>query len=1039
MDEYLQLGHMVKVEETHHGSVQRCYLPHHPVVKEASTTTKVRVVFDASCKTSSGISLNDALLVGPVIQEDLRAIILRCRTKQIMLVADVEKMFRQITVDHADTPLQCILWRTAPTEEVATFELNTVTYGTKPAPFLATRTLTQLAMDEEGRFPLAARAAMEDTYMDDVITGSDEVDEALKLRVQLDEMMCSGGFHLRKWASNCPRILEGIPEENLAIHDSSGINLDPDPSVKTLGLTWMTHSDTFRFQFNVPTLEPTGELSKRRVLSIIATLFDPLGLIGAVITTAKLFMQRLWTLSDENGKRLDWDHPLPSTVGESWRKFHSQLPVLNEVRIDRCVILPGAASVEIHCFSDASEKAYGACLYIRSQDSEGRVAVRLLTSKSKVAPIQCQTIPRLELRGALLAAQLYEKVQQSIKISVPACFWTDSTCVLRWIKAVPTTWSTFIANRVAKIQNLTEKGIWRHVPGVQNPADMISRGISPQDVIHNDFWWYGPSWLAEERDRWPELPSSWNGNEGEEERRRTAVVVNVSTTEFTDWYLAKFVSYSVLIRRTAIWLRLMNLLRTPKEQRTLGFLTTSELREAELVVVRRVQREAFSTEWKALTKGEYVSGQSPLRWYNPKISKDNVLRVGGRLEHSQESEDTKHPLILPAQHRLTRLIFQHYHERLLHAGPQLLLSVVKLKFWPIRGRGMARQIVHKCQRCFRSRPTPVRQFMGELPAARVNVSRPFSKAGVDYFGPVYLRPGPRRAAVKAYVAIFVCMCTKAVHMELVSDLSTDRFLQALRRFVARRGRCSDLYSDNGTNFVGARNKLQEILRLLKEKDHHDKVSRFCTEEGIHWHFSPPSGPHFGGLWEAAVRSAKHHLLRVLGDNPATPEDMNTLLVQVEGCLNSRPITACSDDPSDLEPLTPGHFLVGSSLQSIPEPNYQSLSTNRLNQWQLMQRKLQDFWTRWRREYLSQLQGRIKRWRSPVQIEIGKLVIIHDDNQPPLRWKMGRIHAVHPGNDGIVRVVTLKTATGFLTRPVEDICILPSAQTADELEATEKED
>ncbi|XP_053691478.1 uncharacterized protein LOC128739993 [Sabethes cyaneus] len=440
MSEYLDLGHMRLVEEDQRAVVGRCYLPHHPVVKEASTTTKVRVVFDASCKTSTGISLNDVLLTGPVIQEELRSIILRCRTKQIMMVADVEKMFRQIVIDPNDRPLQCILWRSSPTEEVATYELNTVTYGTKPAPFLATRVLQQLALDEGEHFPLAARAITEDTYMDDVITGSNDSTEALQLRLQLDKMMNSGGFRLRKWASNCAEVLRGIPSENLAI-DVGGINLDPDPAIKTLGLTWMPNTDVFKFQFNIPPLETYETLSKRRILSIIATLFDPLGLIGAVITTAKIFMQLLWTLQSEDGSRLDWDKPLPQTVGENWRNFYSQLPLLNEIRIKRCIILPEAVTVEIHCFCDASEKAYGGLVYIRSLDFNGNVSVQLLTSRSKVAPLKCQTIPRLELYGAELVAELYTKVKQSVKMEVPTFFWTDSTCVLRWIQATPSTWT----------------------------------------------------------------------------------------------------------------------------------------------------------------------------------------------------------------------------------------------------------------------------------------------------------------------------------------------------------------------------------------------------------------------------------------------------------------------------------------------------------------------------------------------------------------------------------------------------------------------
>ncbi|XP_058837430.1 uncharacterized protein LOC131693535 [Topomyia yanbarensis] len=1026
MEEYLALGHMSKVDNVSAGSVKRCYLPHHPVVKESSTTTKVRVVFDASCKTSSGVSLNDVLLVGPVIQEDLRSIILRSRTKQIMLVSDVEKMFRQINVSPQDRPLQCILWRATPTDKIDTYELNTVTYGTKPAPFLATRTIQQLAVDEENHFPLAARALTEDTYMDDVITGADEVDTALKLRKQLETMMSRGRFRLRKWASNCPSVLEGISEEELAIRTSDGIDLDPDPTVKTLGLAWMPITDTLKFQFTIPTLDTATPLTKRYVLSVIATLFDPLGLLGAAITSAKIFMQLLWTLRDETNNRLGWDQPLPPTVGESWKRYHEQLPLFNQLRIDRCVIIPEAFKIEIHCFSDASEKAYGACLYLKSQNAKGGFRVRLLSSKSKVAPLKCQTIPRLELCGALLAAQLYEKVKQSIRIPTKTFFWTDSTCVLRWLQATPTTWTTFVANRTAKIQTITEGCQWGHVPGVQNPADLISRGISPEDILKNTYWWQGPCWLEKEQHEWPKNLVDQPIDEGEEEKRRTVVAATVSVHEkFNQEYIAKFSTYSDLIRRTAYWLRLMNLLRVPARDRNCAaFLTTDELRQAENTLIRRVQKEVFADEWKALSKGTAVSRGSPIRWYNPFISNDELIRLGGRLRHSLESENTKHPIVLPAQHQFTRLILRYYHERLLHAGPQLLLGVVRLKFWPLGGRSVARHIVHKCQRCFRSKPTLVQQFMGDLPASRVTVSRPFSRSGVDYFGPVYIRPVPRRAAVKAYVAIFICLCTKAVHLELVTDLSTNRFLQALRRFVSRRGRCTDMYSDNGTNFVGARNQLQEFLKMLKNRDHYDAVSKECAKEGIQWHFNPPSAPHFGGLWEAAVRSAKHHLLRVVGETPVSPEDFVTLLAQVEGCLNSRPLTPMSDDPNDLEPLTPAHFLIGSSIHAIPEPDLATVPVNRLNHWQLIQCKLQAFWTRWRREYLSQLQARTKRWKPASSIEVGRLVVIREDNQPPMKWKMGRICEVHPGADGVVRVVTLRTATGLLSRPVEKICILP---------------
>ncbi|XP_053686315.1 uncharacterized protein LOC128735856 [Sabethes cyaneus] len=1017
MEEYRQLGHMRRVDVPCKEQVVRCYLPHHPVIKQESTTTKVRVVFDASCKTATGESLNDILLAGPVIQDDLRSIILRSRTKQILLVSDVEKMFRQIQIAEADRPLQSILWRTDTGEDAETYELTTVTYGTKPAPFLATRTLKQLAMDEQALFPLAARAASEDVYMDDILTGIDDAEAALEMRVQLMEMLRKGGFRLRKWASNCPTVLQGIPEEDLAVIKADGYELDSDPAVKTLGLIWHPNRDVLKFRFKIPELSQDERLSKRKVLSIIATLFDPLGLIGTVITTAKVFMQLLWCLKDEDGKKLDWDHWLPASVEREWRNFHAQLPFLNELVIRRCVILPRAISVELHLFSDASERAYGACAYVRSVDSEGTVSVVLLTSKSKVAPLQCQSIPRLELCGARMAAELSSQVIKAIKMQIEVVFWTDSTCVLRWIKAAPSTWTTFVANRVAKIQTLTENKTWRYVPGTENPADLISRGINPEQIQTNILWWEGPTWLKAEKELWPKDITEPIAEEAAKEARRTAVHCISQQEEFGDWYVRKFSSFSTMIRTTAWWFRLMDHLKGEGlAKRNSGFLKTTELKLAEQAIIRRVQREVFNGEWKALSSDSIVARSSPLRWFNPQISGERLIRVGGRLANAMNSEEAKHPLVLPARHPFTKLLLEHYHRKLLHAGPQLLISAVRLKYWPLGGRAVARQ--------------PVQQLMGELPTVRVTAARPFSRTGVDYFGPIYVRPGPRRTAVKGYVAVFICMCTKAVHLELVTDLSTECFLKALRRFIARRGICSDIFSDNGTNFVGARNQLKALFELLRSKEHQEGVTRECARDGIQWHFNPPSAPHFGGLWEAAVKSAKFHLLRVLGDHIASIEDMCTLLAQVEGCLNSRPLTAMSDDPHDLQPLTPGHFLTGASLQQLPESDYSAIPMNRLKHWQVIQKKLQEFWKRWQSEYLAQLQGRTKRWRPPVPITEGQLVVIRDENLPPIKWKMGRIQQVHPGDDGVVRVVTLKTAAGLLKRPVEKICILPLSSIED---------
>lgn len=251
--------------------------------------------------------------------------------------------------------------------------------------------------------------------------------------------------------------------------------------------------------------------------------------------------------------------------------------------------------------------------------------------------------------------------------------------------------------------------------------------------------------------------------------------------------------------------------------------------------------------------------------------------------------------------------------------------------------------------------------MAELPAARVTATQPFAVTGIDYWGPIQIQPQHRRASPrKAYVAVFVCFCTKAVHLELVADLSTSKFIQALRRFVSRRGLCSDIYSDNGRNFVGA---AKELRHLLRSQEHKAAIAQECTKNGIKWHFNPPTASHFGGLWEAAIASAQKHFTRVLGPHILAFDDTETLLAQIECCLNSRPLVPISDDPSDFEALTPGHFMIGSSLKAVPDVDYSAIPFNRLCHWQQTQKIFQDIWRRWHTEYLSTLQPRTK-WLKP---------------------------------------------------------------------------
>ncbi|XP_035918786.1 uncharacterized protein LOC118517032 [Anopheles stephensi] len=1042
MVEYEQLGHMVKLTEPVDDSEPHCYIPHHAVIKESSSSTKVRVVFDASCKTTSGYSLNDTLLIGPTVQDDLLTIILRFRKHSVALVADVEKMYRQILHYDKDRKLLRIRYRERSTEPIATYELQTVTYGTASAPFLATRTLQQIAHDNKQEYPKAVDPVLHDFYVDDLLTGAASVSEAIETRKQISSMLESAGFSLKKWASNIPAALDGVPSADLAI--KSVLDWQEDQAVSTLGLVWEPSNDMFRFRVDLPT--PAEELTRCLVLSYTARIFDPLGLLGPTVILAKMFLQRLWGLKHE-GKTLDWNRPLPAEIQEEWRRFHSTLYVLRELRVPRLVAHSNPERLQLHLFADASQGAYGACCYVRSDSTRGST-VRLLAAKSKVVSLSnTHSIARLELCAARLAVHLFQKVIRALNVSSSTVIcWTDSMTVMHWLKSSPRRWKPFVANRVAQIQEETRISCWRHVPGSDNPADDISRGLRPEELLQCERWWQGPRWLSYGQEEWPVEPVLAKENETDiEERLAVSKIVITSTTcDFSNILFARYSSYGKLRRVVAYCLRILSNLRASKstsinsvkrntDMKTLLSsvppLTAAELQDAELRLCQRAQHDSFAEEMDDLKRGKLVSGRSRLKWLSPYLDPKGVLRVGGRLGNANIPESTKHPIVLAASHRLSTLLVENTHHQKMHAGPQFMLATIRQKFWLIGGRNLAKSVYHRCHTCFRNKPTLVKQAVADLPKSRVTPTRPFAVSGVDYCGPFLLKSTVRnRSPTKAYIAIFVCFATRAVHIELVSDLTSTAFLSALRRFVARRGKVAELHSDNATTFKGAAHELHRIYRMLKiDEGDRRAIFDWCAENELVWKFIPPRAPHFGGLWEAAVKSAKRHLLKTIGVRSVTQENMLTLLAQVELCLNSRPLIPISDEPTDLEALTPGHFLIGSSMQHVPQVDLSKISPNRLKEYQLVQRQMQEIWARWYPEYLQQLQARAKHANNtPVKLEVNQLVIVKEDNTPPAVWPKGRITALHPGKDGVVRVVTLRVGTGKeIVRAVSRIALLPN--------------
>lgn len=1015
MEDYLSQGHMVRAKPLEVGQ-DHFFVPHHCIERP-----KFKVVFDFSMQTRGGPSLNQVLQVGKPFHTDMLSVLFDLRFLPVVLMVDIRQMYRNIALDKDHWDFQRVFWRDSPDKELLEYNLVTLSYGVVSAPYLAVRTLHQLVEDEGNLYPLASQAILSNAYMDDVCKSIASVSEAIALRDQLIELFAKAKFTLRKWVSNHPAVLEGIDPDHCEVQ-SQWFALDiEDRSTKVLGLMWNPLSDSFSYRIS----PRFGEITKRTILSDMAKVFDPFGFLSPTLLLAKLLLRDLWQLG------LGWDDQPPISIIDRWLQFRSELPLLEDVSLLRCIgHLQGR--VDLHAFSDSSEKAYASCLYLRIQHKE-KISTCLLLAKSKVAPLKYTSLPRLELCGIYLAAKLIKfakkRFDNSTIIINSVNVWSDSMIALHWVGSPSLSWKTFVANRVAQIQEVIDPSCFRYVPTEFNPCDCASRGIMPSSLISHALWWAG-GFIAQPEDLWPTQPSSLLDSNASLEEARSPLNLNIlvdNRHEELNSLLHSFSSFVRLRRVTAYCLRFVSNCRKDPPSRTVGVLSGDELRNALYFWIRFVQASCFSEDLNSIKQEKIVSTR--LRVLNPFVDDHGLIRVGGRLAHATIPFDKKFPILLPKISHLTDLIVDFYHHFWLHPGPNNLHGIIQNQFWIISGRSVVRNRVHKCVKCFRYSPRSLQPFMGDLPPSRLRQVKAFSTCGVDYAGPIPIRLSTlRKARVgKAYLCLFVCFSTKAIHLELATDLTSNTFLAALRRFIARRGSVEVIYSDNGTNFHGAKRQLDHWSVLARDQSFDKSAQAFLSEQGIKWQFLPPASPFMGGLHEAGIKSTKRLLLKAIGDQALTFEELYTFVVQVEAILNSRPLTPISSDPNDLQALTPGHFLLQEAPSAIVEPHPPTLTISHHKRWKLIQQMVSSFWARWHLEYLGTLQSRYKWNKKNQDLIVGSLVLIREPHIAPLRWRLGRVIRTFPGADNIVRVAEVKTSNGILVRPAAKLCPLPFDQ------------
>ena len=602
---------------------------------------------------------------------------------------------------------------------------------------------------------------------------------------------------------------------------------------------------------------------------------------------------------------------------------------------------------------------------------------------------------------------------------------TDADIVLKWLQGHASQWKTVVSNRVAEIQTLLPEHTWRHVRSESNPADILSRGASVDTLINTPEGWSRPVWLNLPPSEWPET------------------IINVSPTTDLEGKPRNYTTHLItpildrileLFERSSKWTKIIRVIATVRRfifcvlAKARGEPMSPEVKAedisfAESYVIRYLQQLFFSQELRAIKENEPVCPNSKLASLDPYLE-DGIIRVGGRLVHSELSLGQKHPIVL-ARHRVTKLLIEYIHDRCEHGGLKLTLNTLRQTFWVLNPRPQVKSVIFNCLTCAKVRAKLSTQIMANLPPRRVlRPPRVFTDCGVDYAGPLRLRLASARGhkSHAGYIVIYVCFAIKAVHLEIATDYTSEAFIASFQRFVSRRGYPSRMYSDCGTNFKGADRELHEAF---EKACNGSEFQSLLANNKVAWHFNATLAPHFGGLWEAGVRSVKGHLKKILKDKTPTYEELSTLLCQIEAALNSRPLGPLHNNIEDFATLTPGHFLAGGSLVAIPQPSLIELNVNRLSRWQMIQQCYELFWRRWSEDYLQSLQQRSKWPFEQENIKVGQMVLLSQPNLPPTKWPVGRIREVLPNKtDNKVRVVRVTTAASSFLRPIAQVALLP---------------
>ena len=1077
------------------------YVSHLVAPNPHSVTTPVRLVWNSSQKFK-GVSMNDLLLKGPDVLNPIRAVLLRFRKGVHAALGDIRKMYNSVWLEEREMHLHRFLWRDRQDEEIGEYVITRVNIGDRPAGCIA-----QLAMRETARLTKfshleeAQRVLEEDSYVDDILTSHNDANRLSEVTKEIEEILQAGGFSLKPWVQSTQSGRQESGVADLAMRMSSEThktfvlpNQMRDEDNKALGIGYLVEEDKLYMMASINFSRRRGKmrigqdllmeevrsktpdpLTRRLLLSQVAGLYDPIGLVTPLKQTGAILVRKAFQETGSgNLAQNTWDKPLSEGLREEAIKLFEEYAHLGQIKFHRSLTPLGwKGKPWAITFSDGSDKSYGAVLYLRWETEEG-LDIRLLESKAKLTPLdQKGDAVKAEVCGAVFAARLRKYMERHGRMEIERWFHlVDSQTVLGAIQRDSYGYQTFFANRIGEIQKSASVEDWWWIPGHLNIADTITRGAALKDL--QETWQSGPEFLRRPLEEWPiksaeEVVTDARDSISKLQRKAFSAVMTrgqvkrcrgVTTQEQTkaddsvekndtdpthlivcpdalETYpemrqgevamrvtlsgsavktllevkrfscLFKLVNVVAWVRQAAdSWLGLKE--QTTKKSKW----EASPSKEESKVLMLNVEdcEYAFRTLCLAAQEGITFPDTTLNRLVVVK-HKDELLLCGGRIQAFRE--DKSLVPILPQDAWISTLLAREAHD-VNHEGIAGTLLRMRRKAWVVKGRRIAKKVVDNCVICRKARAKRCQQIMSDLPPERTAPAGPFQFTAVDLFGPYDVKDEvKKRVRLKVWGIVFSCMASRAIHADIVSDMSAEGFLLAYQRFTSLRGHPSKVWSDPGTNFVGAKPALEDLYRFLENLER-SGVEEKAAKNGTKWSWKihPADSPHRNGAAEAAVRTVKKALQNVGGNGVFTWGEFQTFVYMAANLANERPVDARAQSQEDcVEYITPNSLLLGrASLRGDPvDFQFEGYPYKRLR---VIQSEVNKFWKKWCQLAGPNLFVRSKWHTKERNVAVGDIVWLADQNALRGQFKLGRVISAFPDEKGVVRDVKVRTFPSY---------------------------